>query len=320
MYGWIPQELGNYDGEILVKWLFVDDIPFADPFFDDTILKCKRKRENRSGFSVISSLDCLLEWSENLPELAPKALVFHVSRCGSTLLSQLLSEDPRNLALSEVPFFDQILRLPFMSNLYDHFKIERLLQASIRFYTSRSDIETRLFLKLDSWHFYFLDRYLAIFPETKLIILYREPFAVMASQAKQKGLHAIPGILEPEIFRLNPDESHYQDFEGYFGKVLLSFYQSILLIIQKYQNTILLDFKEGMLRNIENIYKKLDLGLDENLQAKFKNRGHFDAKQPNHKFVQPEIEKSSHPITSELIKAYEELESLRNAIMIDRNQ
>jgi len=74
-----------------VEWLDVGTLRFTDPFFENTV----RRAGRRAGIA---------------PGPGPAGLIFHVSRCGSTLISQMLSTAGQ-LVLSEPPPVDDIFRL-----------------------------------------------------------------------------------------------------------------------------------------------------------------------------------------------------------------
>ena len=90
-------------------------LKYADPFFDETIAKCKSHPYNSNPFKVVSTVENLIDWSNELISVELKSLVFHVSRCGSTMLSQSLASSSENIMISEAPIIDQILRSDLFS-------------------------------------------------------------------------------------------------------------------------------------------------------------------------------------------------------------
>src|SRR5690349_8754340 len=105
---WVPYKLTSLEDLLHCEWLFTGDKEFTEPFFDETIAKCRQLYYR--GRISISSIDVLPHWSNEIESVPPSAFIFHVSRCGSTLASQLLALDQTNIVLSEVPFFDALLR------------------------------------------------------------------------------------------------------------------------------------------------------------------------------------------------------------------
>ena len=139
---WIPYKLSFKEDQPQCEWLYTNGKNFTEPFFDETISKCLQY--NSHGRKSISSIDILPDWSTQVESVLPSAFIFHVSRCGSTLATQLLSLNDNNIVLSEVPFFDALLRSG-KSNL---------LKDAIALYTSPKNNRDRLFIKTDSWHIF----------------------------------------------------------------------------------------------------------------------------------------------------------------------
>lgn len=103
--GWIPFRLRA--GTADCRWLHVGDTRFTDPFFEETIARCMSSPENFFGPQRFTPLSQLPEIAAECDAVEPSAFVFHVSRCGSTLVSQLLALDDSCITLSEVPFFEE---------------------------------------------------------------------------------------------------------------------------------------------------------------------------------------------------------------------
>jgi len=133
--GWIPYKLTDVEGEPICQWLNTFNLAFTEPFFDSTITKCMALDANLNKFCSVSNLDAMAKWAGEVAEVPPAAFIFHISRCGSTLVSQLLASSPKNVSLAEVPFFDDILRLPFKYKEFNEAEINGLLKAAITYYS-----------------------------------------------------------------------------------------------------------------------------------------------------------------------------------------
>lgn len=48
----------------------------------------------------MSILEDMVEWSYTFPEILPINLIFHISRCGSTILSQLIGLNSKYIVLA----------------------------------------------------------------------------------------------------------------------------------------------------------------------------------------------------------------------------
>ncbi|MCU1236675.1 MAG: aspartyl/asparaginyl beta-hydroxylase [Candidatus Solibacter sp.] len=179
--GWVPAAVLKDE----VEWRYLPGQRFTDPFFEDTL------RRNPSAPVRRTTLAEAAEWVAAHPGLEPAGFIFHLSRCGSTLVAQMLASVEENRVMSEPAPLDQALGLgdPAMLRTI----IGALGRANAR--------ETRLFVKLDCWH---MHQYAVIrnaFPDTPAIFLYRDPLEVLVSQMRNPGMWTIG---PPEI----PRERH----------------------------------------------------------------------------------------------------------------
>lgn len=155
---WIPYQLIIKENSATCKWLYLNDKKFTEPFFDETISICKYAEENRSNNAFVSDIDVLPQWFNKAESVEPSIIIFHVSRCGSTLATQLFALNEKNIILSEVPFFDALLRWRNLMPNPQEEKTLQLLKTAIACYAQkRSGNENRLIIKTDSWHVFFIN-------------------------------------------------------------------------------------------------------------------------------------------------------------------
>jgi gluconate kinase len=167
------------------------------------------------------TLDALVDLAKERPGLPPTGFIFHMSRCGSTLLAQLLAALPENVVLSEAAPIDSVLQLGTRdASVTDEDRV-RWLQAMVSALGQpRAGGETRLFVKLDSWHTHFLPLIRRAFPSVPWIFLYREPLEVLVSQARQRGSQMIPGVLPPALVGIPAEERAGLTLDAYAARVL----------------------------------------------------------------------------------------------------
>lgn len=193
------------DGEIVVDWAHFGGMRLDDPFFDISVQRalCRpfnrlwRYRMTLSDFVAAAPLD------DSPP---PSGLIFHMSRCGSTLVAQMLASVNRYVVLSEAGPLDAIVQLrrtlPDMSE-DDHARSLVSMVAALG--RRRSDEAETAFFKLDCWHALDLPLFRRAFPDVPWIFLYREPVEVMVSHLRQRGVQTVPGLLDPGIFGFEAD-------------------------------------------------------------------------------------------------------------------
>lgn len=306
LQNWIPYKLYEQDN---AQWLYTGLLPYTEPFFDDTIFKCRRLDENRQQRRVISSCSIFPEWSlQNT--LSPSAIIFHVSRCGSTLLAQLLGLNKQHIALSEVPFFDNLLRSKYAAGQ----DLSAYLPHALSFYAQkRNGDENRLFIKTDSWHLFFYEQWRIFYPEIPFILLYRRPDEVIFSQEKKKGMHAVPGIIENEIF---PSGTLPADFHlhpnRYMAAVLEQYYLKMQQIKTIDSNAYLINYNEGFTSIAEKVYQLTNTPLQEATRQAFAERCSYDAKEPGKNFSNEKPDDSKiEAYMQKAFAAYNNLEALR---------
>ncbi|MGH1492136.1 MAG: hypothetical protein ACRBK7_22555 [Acidimicrobiales bacterium] len=132
-----------------------------------------------------TSIDIL---DEPIPveSLEPTGFIFHMARCGSSLVSRALARSPRHLVLSQPTVLrDGIWSL--MTGRWAHepgtdersvTMFRNLLGYLLR---PRSPLAEAAFIKFFSENVVFLDFVRAAFPETPCLFLHRDPIEVLAS-------------------------------------------------------------------------------------------------------------------------------------------
>jgi hypothetical protein len=240
---WIPYKLVEKDTDVYFEWIYLADKKFADPFFDETIAKCKSHEYNSKLLRVVSTVENLIDWSAALIPVDLKSVVFHVSRCGSTMLSQSLATSAENIMISEAPIIDEILR----SDNFGLDKKSALLKAVITFLGQKRFPEQKnLILKLDAWHIFNAGYLRSIFPRVPFALLYRNPIEVLKSHQKMIGMHMVPNLLPPSVFGITAKEINEISFQQYGALVLERYFQGFIDFYEADQNVTLLNYNDGM--------------------------------------------------------------------------
>ncbi len=305
---WIPYKVVLENDVILIHWLFVSDHFFSAPFFDETIGRCKSHPYNSTGYRSVSSPESMIEWARTFPERIPSAFIFHISRCGSTLLSQLIGSDKKYLVLSEVPFFDEILRLPYRLKGVDPELTEKMLHAGIKIVgQNRSGLEHNLFIKTDSWHIFFHEQIRRLYPFSPFILLYRSPDAVIRSHKKLQGIHTVQGQIEPDVFGFTGQEIEGLLPDMYTSKVLEKYLSAFEDVMEKDKQTLLLDYKYGAMKMMAMISDHLKINWEENHLKEMERRSKFHSKRPNDNFTEEPEEKEFPEYIHHTMMAYSRL-------------
>jgi hypothetical protein len=140
------------------------------------------------------------EWARESPGLVPAGFVFHLSRCGSTLVSQMLAAVERNRVLSEPPALDDVLRLQVRGQVVDEARLTAYLCGVMSALgQAEGERERHLFVKWDCWHIHQMAAIRRAFPQTPWVFLYRDPVEVLESQMRKPGMWTVPGALEEAL-------------------------------------------------------------------------------------------------------------------------
>ncbi|AFD07704.1 sulfotransferase family protein [Solitalea canadensis] len=309
---WIPYKLRFEQQEWMFEWLYLENKRFIEPFFDETVGKCKSLANNSKYIRTVSDYESLIWQGETVDAIHPTAIIFHVSRCGSTLLSQLLGLNENWISLAEVPLFDEILRSPFKQSHITAPEVKKALKANIALVGKRRFNEECLFVKTDSWHIFFYEMYRSLYPDVPFILLYRKPDEVIRSHQKLRGMQAVPGIIEPELFGFKRDDVITADLDAYLVKVLIKYQQKYLEIAAADPRVQLVNYDEGPVTLVQKIAKATQLTLEDDFLQKVTERSGFHSKFPDKPFAEKQETELSISGLPDAMELYHKLEQLRN--------
>jgi len=248
----------------------------------------------------------------------PTAFIFHLSRCGSTLVSQLLSLDEQHIVLPEVPFFDELLRSHFKIPATDNTRADGWLTAAVCFYgQQRTGKEKRLFIKTDCWHIFYYERLRKIYPDVPIILLYRSPDEVLRSQQKKRGMQAVPGIVEPEVMGIKQEDINYTDFDHYFSMVMEKILEKFSQIGELDPLALLVNYNEGIIPVVKQLAAHCGMQLEEELLARMNDRSRYHAKFPEQSFAGDELPDNMPGYLDPCMQWYQQLEKQR---LLQRSQ
>jgi hypothetical protein len=172
--GWTPVALNLAGAMPSLDWGDLRGIRFSEPFLHQTVERWAGGTPSPLVRTDLAALEVL----DDEPSLDPAVIIFHASRCGSTLLSRLLGTVPGTLVVSEPAPVNALLLAPRP----DLAATARLLRLIVRALGRRRfGDERRLVLKLSSWNVRRLDLLRAAFPAAAAIWVQREPAAIAAS-------------------------------------------------------------------------------------------------------------------------------------------
>ena len=315
LLNWVPYRLATSDGSPHCRWLYTGTQSYTAPFFDDTISACMGLPENSTGFKSISSIDVLPLWADESLAVPPSAFIFHVSRCGSTLIAQLLGLSAQHIVLAETPFIDQLLRFSYTHGDNSSLVLPQALRAAIQLYgRKRRGDESHLFIKSDSWHLCFYERLRLLYPAVPFMLLYRSPDEVLRSQRRRRGMQAVQGVIEPEIFGFDRSVVNDWPLDDYMCKVLERYFTIMLEIADRDLHVLLVNYNEPILSIMQRIAGVTGITIDDPMLQLMQERSRYHAKYPDQVFQEP-VDEDELPAALEPVMAlYHLLDAKRAAI------
>ena len=291
---WFPMELDARKREL--TWFHLPGGRFHEPFFETTL-----RRHRWSAHSLKTPLDVLRGSNGNAPH--PEAIFFHSSRCGSTLVMQLLSRVPGCRTLSEPPIVDTLLHLEGVD--------DALISGLFRAFAKPLDgAPPKLFLKTDCWHLPQLGRLKRLFPEARRYFIYREPEAILRSHRRERGSQMVASLVDSRHFGIDPASLNPADLDGYAERVLAAiFRQGVVAVESGEVMPIAYSLLPGHLWEVLGP----ELGLPEDGWAEARERSRINAK---HTHFPHEASPVCCPVMvpDPLAKDYARLEALRREL------
>jgi hypothetical protein len=174
---WTPIRFDFSGTAPAVDWADLSEERFVEPFFDQTVVQWasgpRSKQLVRTGLEALVALDAE-------PSLEPGGMIFHLSRCGSTLVSRLLGTLPGVVVIAEPSPLNALLGLnPDQVDRTALIQVVRLLVRALG--RRRHGDEQQLVLKCTSWNIRQQSILAAAFPDTPWIWVQRDPERVLTS-------------------------------------------------------------------------------------------------------------------------------------------
>jgi hypothetical protein len=183
--GWVPIRVVTRGSSVLLDCCFADDDRLTEPFFDHTVERWLERPCNLLLRREVA-IEELVEHHARSSGPALDGLIFHTSRCGSTLVAQLLAELPEVRVISEPSVVDGLLRVADRLGVAGR-ELAGWLRGVVQALAAPTAGESAAVLKASARHATHLGVYRQAFPETPWVFLYREPREVLVSLAEQPG-------------------------------------------------------------------------------------------------------------------------------------
>src|SRR5271170_255288 len=128
--GWLPIYTYFTERQLMLDWCYTGQRRFTEPFFQDAIDRICRDYGVRL-FRHQTTAAVARHWVAEHPGLAPSGFIFHMSRCGSTLVSRMLAALPQNRVLSEPAALHAVIRAALLDHGLSRAQLVEWLQIVI---------------------------------------------------------------------------------------------------------------------------------------------------------------------------------------------
>lgn len=313
--GWLPIRMHLPGGEPFFDWCHFGDHRLRRPFFDLDV-EDRLKLPMNCFLRPQTPVGVLRDFAAIHECVRPRGFIFHMTRCGSTLLTQMLAAVPENLVLSEPFALSQVLRLRMRRpDLSDEIIAEYVGLTLNSLGQKRDETVDRLFVKFDGLDIIQIDTISRAFPDVPWVFVYREPVEVIVSHLRMPSPSTIPGSIgylpEGLDFAAAAELSH----ENFIARMLSDICRSALNRR---------DDPRGMFVNyneLPNAFSRISDHFNGNFTAaqmeSMATMASFDAKAPERRFSPDSAEKrhdaseSVRDAAAIVAPLYDELERVR---------
>jgi len=169
---WLPARAALHSTGLYFSLREIRPAELQDPFMQETVTRIPA----RESFVQVAREDL----GKGAAGTAPAGIVFHVARCGSTLVSQLLKQHVGLVVYAEPLPVNEILLPPHRWSRAEIVAALRSLGAAFARHARKPWV-----LKLTSWNTLFCDLVTEAFPATPWALCLRDPLEVAVSLVAQ---------------------------------------------------------------------------------------------------------------------------------------
>lgn len=317
LINWTPIRFYWQAAKPFVDWCQMGELRFTDPFFDQTV-----ERRLQHPFSLLfrpqTPVDALTELADVNPGLKPSGFIFHMSRCGSTVISRMLAALPENIVVSEAGAIDSILRAGFGQRRGTVEERIAWLKSMLSALGQRRHGEERnFFIKFDGWQTLCLPLIQRAYPDVPCAFVYRNPVEVIVSHQRRTAHWMFPGSLAPDATGLEVSTVLHMRTEEYFARVLGRICQAALENFDE-ARVLFINHKQLPAIVTSSLLEFFQVSYPEKEIERMMETAQFHAKEPSMNYLDDSEEKrveaseTARQMAEKWVgKVYEELEAKR---------
>jgi hypothetical protein len=251
---WLPVSFNFSPTAASVRWVAFGHKRLSEPFFNHTVQHLRKSIPAAPERST--ALTALLEAAAPTPHVEPAGVIFHVSRCGSTLLANVLKTGKEVVVMAEanpfgILFQPRLFHNSALQNVNPQEIRKLLLDSVVRLYAAA--FGSRLIIKCHAATILEIALIRSVWPTVPFLVLIRDPVEVMVSNlAKPSGWvrSMYRSSTQRNLFGLEYRQIHQMSMEEYCARGLGRFLQAA--VEQLDRNCWVLDYDD---LNVSNLYK-----------------------------------------------------------------
>ena len=263
--GLVPTHISSINNTPYVHWIEGNLDEFIEPFSSQTI---NRVYKDTNRKRALSQLNIFIEPSDKIQRGCIKGIIFHVSRCGSTLLSNCIRQGTDSVVLSEFQlisyFFNSVGFLLRGKNECDSVK-SSILKGILSWLCKITSKD--IVIKTNSWNIMQSEFLLEAANFPKSLFIYRNPIEVIASQLENPAPWVNNYFYKKKsVVDVSEDEKKLYRVE-LMSNVFSKLYKEGLIFLDR-GNFFLLDYSNLNNKKIVRIFDFLGLKKDANMDDK----------------------------------------------------
>ncbi len=251
---WLPVSFNFTPTAASIRWLDFGHKSLSEPFFNHTVQHLRKRIPSAPERST--ALTALLEAAAPTPNVEPAGVIFHVSRCGSTLLANVMKTGEECVVMAEanplgILFQPRLFHNSAFQNVNPEEIRKLLLDSVVRLYAAA--FGSRLIIKCHAATILEIARIRSIWPAVPFLILTRDPVEVIVSNLdKPSGWmrSMYRSSTDRNLFGLAPTEVRQMTMEEYCAHGLGQFLRAAAEQLDR--NCWVMDYAN---LSIPNLYK-----------------------------------------------------------------
>jgi len=255
--GWVPVNIEPQ--EEVIRWMHVGtDFSPDEPFFNQSIRLLRAKSpppvECETELTALEARK-----AASLVPPTPSGIIVHVSRCGSTVLTNALRAADNAIVLSEAAPIDSMLSWAAHPTSRRSVLFNRFLPQVVRVFSQyRGVAERQVVIKCGIGGALAMPALRAIWPTVPFVVLIRRPEEVIAANLRRPSAYLIDWYLQPARcwFGTPPAEVRGAGVEEYFAWILGRVYNETFNSLDSYCKVI--DYEElgpSVARRVGDIFQ-----------------------------------------------------------------